>query len=367
MKKSLFLVLAMLSFWGCTPEGKTVSVFNSCAKSRTRELVEVSARQLSFDTTQLGCYALTDAEGNPVPYQVMYYGQPEPQSIVFQADVQGGSTAVYHWKKGTPVTAEAKVYARYIPERKDDFAWENQTAAYRMYGPALADENPSNGVDLWLKCTDELVVDSFYYREHQLGYSYHINWGKGLDCYKVAHTLGCGGVAPFVNDSLCVLDHYNTWEIIDQGPLRVRFRLTYDDMALTVTADAGNPFNRAEVIYTGKEDNLELAAGIYLHDNKGISNYDIEAGWIAYAEDAVSDAGVPQGRNYVAVIMPSAYMHQMDKEHHLLIAPYNKGEVLTYWFAGGWSQWQYPTDDSWFALAAASSNFLTHPLQVTVR
>ncbi|MBQ5379604.1 MAG: DUF4861 family protein, partial [Paludibacteraceae bacterium] len=64
---------------------------------------------------------------------------------------------------------EAKVYGRYVPERKDDFAWENEYAAFRMYGPALKSENPSNGVDLWLKASPELVVDSFYYREHVLG------------------------------------------------------------------------------------------------------------------------------------------------------------------------------------------------------
>ena len=35
-----------------------------------------------------------------------------------------------------------KVYGRHVPERKDDFAWENEYAAFRMYGPALKPENP---------------------------------------------------------------------------------------------------------------------------------------------------------------------------------------------------------------------------------
>ena len=41
-----------------------------------------------------------------------------------------------------------RVFGRFVPERKDDFAWENEYAAFRMYGPALAPENPSNGVDM---------------------------------------------------------------------------------------------------------------------------------------------------------------------------------------------------------------------------
>ena len=91
-------------------------------------------------------------------------------------------------------TIQPKVFGRYVPERKDDFAWENEYAAFRMYGPALKPENPSNGVDLWLKASPELIVDSFYYREHVLGKPYHINYGKGLDCYKVGHTCGAGGL-----------------------------------------------------------------------------------------------------------------------------------------------------------------------------
>ena len=56
----------------------------------------------------------------------------------------------------------AKVYGRYVPERKDDFAWENEYAAFRLYGPALLPENPYNGVDLWSKNSPELCIDSMY-------------------------------------------------------------------------------------------------------------------------------------------------------------------------------------------------------------
>ena len=106
--------------------------------------------------------------------------------------------------KGTPKPIVPKTFARFVPERKDDFAWENDMAAYRVYGPALADENPSNGIDLWLKKTEELVVDSFYKADLQYGKSYHDDHGQGVDCYKVDHTLGAGGVAPYVNGELLI-------------------------------------------------------------------------------------------------------------------------------------------------------------------
>ena len=107
-----------------------------------------------------------------------------------------------------------RVFGRFVPERKDDFAWENEYAAFRMYGPALAPENPSNGVDLWLKASPELIVDSFYYREHELGLPYHINYGKGLDCYKVGHTTGCGGLAIVADGKLWIGGPYSRHEIL---------------------------------------------------------------------------------------------------------------------------------------------------------
>ena len=100
-----------------------------------------------------------------------------------------------------PEAQQSKVYGRYVPERKDDFAWENEYAAFRMYGPALANENPSNGVDLWLKNSPALVIDTMYGRELLDHRPYHINYDGNLDCYKVAHTAGCGGVVILAQDS----------------------------------------------------------------------------------------------------------------------------------------------------------------------
>ena len=42
----------------------------------------------------------------------------------------------------SPKAEEAKVHARYVPERMDDFVWENDLVCYRVYGKAL-EGNPS--------------------------------------------------------------------------------------------------------------------------------------------------------------------------------------------------------------------------------
>lgn len=284
----------------------------------------------------------------------------------------------------------AKVYGRFVPERKDDFAWENEYAAFRMYGPALAPENPSNGVDLWLKKTSELVVDSFYYREHVLGLPYHINYGKGLDCYKVGHTAGCGGlvVAVDVEDpseyagQLFVGGPYSTWEILEQTPDKFVFRLHYDSLQVayarleanvTITAEAGKLLNKAEVVLMCpakiRLPKLYAGGGIFLHEVDGSRTFRCErCGAIAYAEDALSDktaaqmnfdynGSTTQGSDYVAVITPGASWFDGlgdEGDTYVSLRPYELGDTLTYYFGACWSEYEqdgeilFPTDESWF-------------------
>lgn len=271
-------------------------------------------------------------------------------------------------------TVQPKVYGRYVPERKDDFAWENEYAAFRMYGPALRPENPSNGVDLWLKTSPELVVDSFYYREHVLGLPYHINYGKGLDCYKVGHTCGAGGVVVVANDSLYIGGPYDRWEIREQTPEKLVFKLEYDSLwvngtilqeSITITAEAGHMMNKAQVVLSGKYNGeLWLGGGIYLHDSiDNIYTCD-HCGVIAYAEDALSDktaakmnyeynGSTSQGRSYIAVMTPHGGWQDIIDGTLFTVQPYELGDTLTYFFGACWSEWSdgersFPTDQEWF-------------------
>ena len=271
-------------------------------------------------------------------------------------------------------TVQPKVYGRFVPERKDDFAWENEYAAFRMYGPALRPENPSNGVDLWLKKSPEMVVDSFYYREHVLGLPYHINYGKGLDCYKVGHTCGAGGLVVIADDQLYVGGAYDRWEILEQTPEKFVFRLEYDSLqvgesvlkeSITITAQAGSAMNKAEVLLTGHyAGNLLVGGGIYLHDTIDTYFTCDHRGIIAYAEDALSDknaaqmnyeynGSTSQGRSYIAVITPNGGWQDIKDGTLFSVQPYQLGDTLTYFFGACWSEWSngelsFPTDQDWF-------------------
>ena len=265
---------------------------------------------------------------------------------------------------------QPKVYGRYVPERKDDFAWENEYAAYRMYGPTLKGENPSNGVDLWLKASPELVVDSFYYREHVLGLPYHINYGKGLDCYKVGHTCGCGGLVVLTEEEgaykTWIGGPYDRWEILEQTPERFVFKLEYDSLlvagqilheSITITTEAGNAMNKAEVVLTDngkwKMENgkLLVGGGIYMHDTIDHCEVYEKIGTVFYEEEALSDktaaqmnfdynGSTSQGRIYITVQTPGATLTDIQDGNLVAVKPYELGDTLTYYFGATWDKWK---------------------------
>lgn len=272
----------------------------------------------------------------------------------------------------------AKVFGRYVPERKDDFAWENEYAAYRLYGPALAAENPSNGVDLWSKNSPALVIDTMYGRELKDGRPYHINYDGNLDCYKVGHTAGCGGLVVMADSVVYVGGHYATWEILEQTATKLVFRLTYDNLivceqpfleTLTITCESGKRLNKAEVVLMCptkiRLPQLYVGGGIYLHDTLDNAFVCEKCGAIAYAEDALSDrqaarmneeynGSTTQGRSYEAVITPGATVQGEMDGCLVSLRPYELGDTLTYYFGGGWSEWtdgvdSLATDEDWFA------------------
>jgi hypothetical protein len=299
--------------------------------------------------------------------------------LIFQATLAPGESLEVSIREGSPKSKPvAKTYGRFVPERKDDFAWENDRVAFRMYGAALAKENPSNGVDLWLKKTENLIVDKFYNDDLKNKKSYHVDHGEGLDCYKVGHALGCGGIAPFINDTLWVGNHYVTQTVLDNGPLRTTFRLTYDNLPvgknifskeLTISLDAGSQLNKGVVSFDGDFTTMKVAAGIFLHQDPGNIKTDIIAGFNAFGEIATSDAGVPAGRNYVATVIPDGKMtgSLKQQDHILAIAPYTKGDKFTYYFGGSWSQWGFETDEAWFDYVANFAAKLKNPLKLTVK
>ena len=375
MRKFDFLIALLLLVSGVNAKHMIV-VSNSLSTNRSGEMVEVKVSALKADF-QHKSYILKNEAGKEVAYQVITNDSNKPELMIFQADVKAKGSATYSFAEGKPAPVIAKTYARFVPERKDDFAWENDMAAYRMYGPALANEKPSNGVDYWAKCTDKLVVDQRYKDEEFNKISYHIDHGLGLDFYKVAHTLGCGGIAPYSAGKLWVGNQFDSYKLIVSGPLRAEFTLTYDSVkvgknvykqVITITADAGSLLNKASVTYSGNNELTEVATGMTLHDGKGTLKLNAANGTAALTENAVSDAGVPSGRDYIGVFVPVKVKKAIEQEEHgLLIADYAVGKPFVYYFGAGWSKWHFPTDEDWYKAVNHFAELQKNPLKVIVK
>ena len=121
-----------------------------------------------------------------------------------------------------------RAYARLVPERKDDLAWENDQVAFRVYGPALRSGAEDSGIDVWCKRVRHPILDKWYEQDRLNKISYHKDNGEGYDGYHVGNTRGCGGVGLWVGGKLVTSDTYIAAEIIWTKPDIAEFRTVYE-------------------------------------------------------------------------------------------------------------------------------------------
>lgn len=129
--------------------------------------------------------------------------------------------------------AAPRVFARYVPERADDFAWENDLVAFRTYGPALRSGPENSGIDCWFKRVPYPIINKWYIEDlTRLPYGnvnkpYHKDQGEGYDVYKVGDTRGCGGISAWKDGKLHDSQTYVGQRVIESNPEKCVFELDY--------------------------------------------------------------------------------------------------------------------------------------------
>lgn len=188
-------------------------------------------------------------------------------------------------------TPEIRTHARFVPERMDDFAWENDRIAMRAYGPALRAKTENNGFDPWLKRVDYPIVDKWY-QQNAEGKSYHEDHGEGLDNYKVNDSAGVGGTGLWIDGERRALETFTAYEIIETTPERSCFKLIYENTIdghlfreeKTITIELGRQlFDVASTFYKDGElaSNLPVCIGLSLQNGKPKTFKNKAGGWIA--------------------------------------------------------------------------------------
>jgi pectinesterase len=250
---------------------------------------------------------------------------------------------------------ETKAFGRHVPERLDDFAWENDKVAHRTYGLALAAPAPAgvvkevlvtSGIDVWFKRVNYPIVDRWYNKGHD---HYHKDEGEGMDMYNVGKSRGCGGTGIWDGQQLHTSINYEKWKVLANGPVRTVFELSYQSwdaagVAITetkrFTVDAGHYLDKIETTfhYAGEQT---LNAAIGLNKTPSDKGQDPHITLIQDASRGVLAQWVQQtskGDFGTAVILPSASGYTEDTLNHLILAPVQSGKSLTYYAGAAWNR-----------------------------
>ena len=377
----------------------TVTVTHQLPSARPAETITVpwAAVARALPGALLQQLAVKDATGRSLPYQVtniapqakdpsgagVAYGE-----LIFQHDFAAGEkSATFTIEKISTVAPvfPAQVSARYVPERLDDFAWENNKIGHRTYGPALAapalpgiskEVLVTSGLDVWCKRVSYPIVDRWYNKGHD---HYHKDEGEGMDMYQVGASRGCGGTGVWVNQQLYVSRNYKSWKVIANGPIRAIFELTYEAWPAAglmvsevkrFTVDAGHNLDQIESTFT-VTGAKEITVGIGLNKTPTDKGQEPQVTLTPNPADGSFTQWIVQKTNGslgTAVIVPAGFLGWAeDERNHLLLAKVATGQPLRYYAGAGWSKaGEFSTPQAWNDYVAAWAARAAWPVQIAL-
>jgi len=247
-------------------------------------------------------------------------------------------------------TVLPRTFCRFVPERADDFAWENDKIAFRAYGPAMRKNAEDSGIDCWLKRVETPVINKWY-RQAKEGKTYHEDWGEGHDPYHVGSSAGCGGTGLWLDGRREPLETYTKYKVIECVPERSQFKLTYEreidgdvyGEEKTITIELGKRLFDVYSVFTknGKvASGLPVCIGLTTHDGKAENFSNEKQGWIACWEKmAGSELGTaarvaPKRIDEIKVVSSD----QKDESHIFILMKTDSNGAIDYKAGYGWKK-----------------------------
>ena len=364
-------VLAAASLFSlCTLTGakaETVTAENTLAIARPQETIEIP-------WTAAG-HAVVQENGKFIPCQVI------EGKLLFQADFAAGEKKQFTATSasGDTPTFPARTFGRYVPERMDDYAWENDRIAFRVYGPMLTEKPPkgeglvSSSVDVWVKRTRNLVINKWYKSK-----KYHEDHGEGLDNYKCGKGRGCGGIGVWVDGALHPSANWATQKTIANGPVRTVAEFTYAPWdcgngvkireTRRISLDAGANLNRFESVFTIEgAESAPIAVGLDVskeHHHAGQLEGSAAQGWFANWEAEMK----PNGIIGSAILLPAAQVTETRADGQaFLIAAAKSGTPFVWYTGAGWSKsGDFADAAAWKTYVETAMQRIRTPLKITV-
>ncbi len=301
------------------------------------------------------------------------------EELIFQADLgprQRKEFALAVGDRQALRREDFKAYGRFVRERRDDFAWENDRIAHRMYGAALETwaQEPltSSAVDVWTKRVTRLIVNDWYLLDN-----YHQDNGDGGDFYSAGKTRGCGGNGLWAGGALYPSANFRDSRVFANGPIRVMFELVYQPWTVNgvkvsevkrVTLDAGQNLDRFESRYTIEGDASALAHAAGIKKNPGSVNANVRERGILRTWEPMK--GIAGNLGCAVVVDPGDVVDFTESAgNYLVVTKLPAARVVTYhagfvWDATG----QVPGGlEGWDKYLSAFASRVRAPLKVELR
>lgn len=388
------LGLIVICIWvGCnhSPKRNIILVKNKHGVERISETVTIPIAELNMDGLSDSLqWVIKDMEtGEYLPCQwVNQNGERTKKVLIFQVNIKPYSKKNYRLigqKAKLYIDTLKRTYSRFVPERIDDYAWENDRVAFRTYGPEgerLVKVNEeggilSSGIDCWLKRVSYPIIDKWYKKYSDGNGSYHIDEGEGLDSYEVNDSRGCGGTGILVNDSLYVSGNFISYKTLETGPVRTSFELYYAPWNAAgtivhekkvISLDLGSNLAHVEEIFKAPFPK-NIVAGLAIDQNEGLVTINEKSGWCSYwnhHEDSELGVGIVADPKYVTGM--TEYRVNKTGHSHLFVHLKPVNGKIVYYTGFGWKKsGQFESQQQWESYLTEFTTRLVFPLEVEIK
>jgi len=358
----------------------TITVKNPIALARPSETIvlDASAIKAALKVDDVRKVHVADAAGGKelVAQAVDTNDDGTFEQVIFQTDLPASGTRTFTLTVGerqVHAKEQFRAYGRFVRERRDDFAWENDRTAHRVYGKALETwaQEPltSSSVDVWFKRTRRLVINDWYMVD-----DYHRDSGEGADMYSAGKSRGCGGNGIWDNNTLYPSHNFVDSRSLANGPIRVMFELTYPAWdangktvteVKTITLDAGQNMNRFESRFTVTPAGpIVQAAGI--KKNPGVQMVQDKARGILRTWEPVKTDGSNFGCG--VILEPASVVSFAEGDGNFLVATNVPASgTVTYLSGAGWDRsGDFKGIEDWDAYLDQAAKRWRAPVVVTI-
>jgi len=388
LKKYILLTTILASSFAVHSQTKIITVTNSLAVDREFETVELTKKELGLaNSVKLEELAVKEKNSDLFleSQAVDNDGDGTMDVLLFQPKISASSKKEFEIVAASNKSATKNIncYSRFVPERTDDYAWENNKVAFRTYGPVaqkmvedkIAGGTLTSGIDAWLKKVEYPIINKWYEKTVSGTGSYHKDTGEGLDNFQVGPSRGIGGIAVNANGKYYFSKNFISWKTITTGPIRTSFILTYADWdangnkiteSKLISLDYGSYLSRFEIHIKGTKS---IAAGLTLHDKKGTIGTNIKEGWLSHWEP-IDDSEIGMG-----LVAPKNTLLSFDnhvteeKDLSNLYGNIKVKDNKAVYFAGfGWKKGTpFQTKAEWEKYLSSFAEKINNPLVVKVK